>query len=59
MVKILYRKGWKPYRQTGSHIVMQNTNETEEISIPQHRELSSGIVHECIKVAGLTEEDFR
>jgi predicted RNA binding protein YcfA (HicA-like mRNA interferase family) len=58
MVKVLHRKGWKPYRQTGSHVIMQNADETQELSIPQHRELSVGIVHECIRVAGLTEDDF-
>jgi len=58
MVKILHRKGWKPYRQTGSHVIMQNSDETLELSIPLHRELSPGVVHECMKVADLRDDDF-
>ena len=58
MVKILYRKGWKVYRQTGSHIIMQDADGRRELSIPQHRELKPGMVHLCIRQADLTQDDF-
>lgn len=58
MVKILVRKGWSPARQNGSHIVMQIRGNPFHQVIPKHRELSPGVIKECIRVAGLTEEDF-
>ncbi len=58
MVKILHRKGWHVYRQTGSHVIMQNADETLELSIPQHTTLKKGMVHHCIRVAGLNDNDF-
>jgi predicted RNA binding protein YcfA (HicA-like mRNA interferase family) len=58
MVKVLHRKGWTAIRQTGSHIIMQKDDVPDEISVPQHRELKPGIVHRCIAIAELTEDDF-
>ena len=58
MVKVLHRKGWTAVRQTGSHVIMQKDDVFDELSIPQHNELKPGIVHRCITIAGLTEDDF-
>jgi predicted RNA binding protein YcfA (HicA-like mRNA interferase family) len=60
MEKILYRKGWEPVRQVGtSHLIMKKKGNPDEISIPMHRELKKGIVNRIIKIAELTEDDFR
>lgn len=58
MVKVLHRKGWTAIRQTGSHVIMQNEDVDDTLSIPQHDELKPGIVHRCIEIARLTESDF-
>ena len=58
MVKVLHKKGWTAIRQTGSHVIMQKDDVPDELSVPQHNELKPGIVHRCIDIAGLTEDDF-
>jgi predicted RNA binding protein YcfA (HicA-like mRNA interferase family) len=59
MVKVLYHKGWKPVRQVGtSHLIMKKVGVPDLLSIPMKDELKPGIVHTCIRIAGLTDDDF-
>jgi predicted RNA binding protein YcfA (HicA-like mRNA interferase family) len=58
MVKALHRKGWITRRQTGSHVIMERLDPWAELSIPQHKVLKRGIVHNCFVTAGLTADDF-
>jgi predicted RNA binding protein YcfA (HicA-like mRNA interferase family) len=59
MVKVLHRKGWKIVRQVGtSHLIMKKEGIPHLLSIPMRDELKPGIVKECIRIAGLIEDDF-
>ncbi len=57
-IKKFTRAGWSTVRQKGSHVMMTKPNYQWTLSIPQHNELGSGILHKLIKQAGLTVEEF-
>jgi predicted RNA binding protein YcfA (HicA-like mRNA interferase family) len=58
MIKILHRKGWIGVSQRSSHVKMMHRQKGLKLVIPLHNELKPGVVHECIVMAGLTEDDF-
>jgi predicted RNA binding protein YcfA (HicA-like mRNA interferase family) len=44
--------------QVGSHLVMTKPGERANLSIPQHKELSTGTLRSLIRAAGLTVDQF-
>ncbi len=50
--------GWQVIGQVGSHVVMVKTGMRVNLSIPQHKELSVGILRALIRHAGLTVDEF-
>ncbi|MBI4162827.1 MAG: type II toxin-antitoxin system HicA family toxin [Candidatus Aenigmarchaeota archaeon] len=58
-VKAFAKIGYRPDHQTGSHIILRHVNEPHRrLSVPNHREISKGLLHDLIKEAGLTVEEF-
>ena len=58
VVKAFAKKGWKPVRQTGSHVIMMRDDSIVTLSIPQHKTVKRGTLRALIKDAGLTVEEF-
>lgn len=58
-VKALGKLGFEVRRQRGSHIIMRRRNPTMTVSVPDHRELSSGTLRDIIKAIGLTVDQFK
>jgi predicted RNA binding protein YcfA (HicA-like mRNA interferase family) len=42
----------------GSHVMMTKTGERANLSVPQHKELSTGTLRKLVRAAGLTVEEF-
>lgn len=58
-VKAFGKIGYIPDHQTGSHMILRHINEPyRRLSIPNHREISKGLLRDLIKEAGLTVEEF-
>lgn len=59
LIKKLRGHGFVVVRQKGSHIRLEkNTPEgTIKITIPDHRELKKGTLHQILKAAGLKPEN--
>jgi predicted RNA binding protein YcfA (HicA-like mRNA interferase family) len=57
-VRKFQKAGWFAVRQKGSHVMMTKPDYQWTLSIPQHAELGSGLLHKLIKQAGLTVEEF-
>jgi predicted RNA binding protein YcfA (HicA-like mRNA interferase family) len=59
LVKALGKAGWRPDRQTGSHIILVKDGAERPVPIPRHNKtLKNNLRDEIIKQAGLTREDF-
>ena len=57
--KALSKIGYQPDHQTGSHMILRHVNEPHRrLSVPNHKELSKGLLRDLIKEAGLTVEEF-
>ena len=57
MLKTLSKKGFKPVRQRGSHIIVED-DEGRFVSVPRHDEIKRGTLLSIIEEAGLTKEEF-
>ena len=57
-VKAFGKAGWTLMGQVGSHAVMTKSGERANLSIPQHKELSTGTLRVLIRAAGMTIDDF-
>lgn len=58
-VKAFAKIGYEFDRQTGSHIILRNTNPPHRrLTVPNHKELAKGTLRALIKQAGLTKEEF-
>ena len=57
-VKAFSRAGWQVMGQVGSHVVMAKSGVRANLSIPQHKELSTGTLRALIRAAGITVEEF-
>jgi predicted RNA binding protein YcfA (HicA-like mRNA interferase family) len=44
--------------QVGSHLVMTKAGERANLSIPQHKELSTGTLRSLIRAAGISVDEF-
>jgi predicted RNA binding protein YcfA (HicA-like mRNA interferase family) len=59
-VRALQRAGFLWRRTTGSHVILVDPEGGHTVSVPLHagRTLSRGIVHDIIRQAGMTAEEF-
>ena len=58
-VKAFSKIGYQPDHQTGSHIILRHIDEPHRrLSVPNHKEISKGLLRDLIKEAGLTVEEF-
>ena len=57
-VRAFERAGWVPVHQRGSHITMTKPGVNAKLSIPNHRELGKGTLHNLVSQAGLTRAEF-
>ncbi|MDP2156592.1 MAG: type II toxin-antitoxin system HicA family toxin [Nitrospirota bacterium] len=57
-VKAFQKEGWQIIGQVGSHVVLVKTGIRVNLSVPQHKELSTGTIRALIRNAGLTVEQF-
>jgi len=42
----------------GSHVVMSKTSVRANLSVPQHKELSTGTLRALVRAAGMTVDEF-
>jgi predicted RNA binding protein YcfA (HicA-like mRNA interferase family) len=52
------KAGWQVMGQVGSHVVMTKSGVRANLSVPQHKELSTGTLQALIRAAGMTVEEF-
>ena len=57
-VKAFGKAGWEVMGQVGSHVVMTKPATRANLSIPQHKELSTGTLRALIRAAGMTVDEF-
>ena len=57
-VKAFARAGWQTAGQLGSHLVMTKPGVRANLSVPQHKELSTGTLRALIRDAEITVDDF-
>ncbi|MBI4828755.1 MAG: type II toxin-antitoxin system HicA family toxin [Nitrospinae bacterium] len=56
--KAFRKAGWREIGQVGSHLVMVKDGIRANLSIPQHKELSTGTLRSLIRAAGMTVDEF-
>lgn len=56
--KAFTNAGWQYSNQVGSHLILIKPGHRANLSIPQHKELSVGLLRALIRNAGLTVDDF-
>jgi predicted RNA binding protein YcfA (HicA-like mRNA interferase family) len=57
-MKAFQRAGWQLMGQVGSHCVLTKPETRVNLSVPQHKELSTGTLRALIRASGMTVEDF-
>ncbi|MFZ0663435.1 MAG: type II toxin-antitoxin system HicA family toxin [Acidobacteriaceae bacterium] len=57
-VKAFGEAEWTLIGQVGSHCMMTKNSERANLSIPQHKELSTGTLRALIRAAGMTVDEF-
>jgi predicted RNA binding protein YcfA (HicA-like mRNA interferase family) len=57
-VKAFAKSGWQVMGQVGSHVVMTKLGIRANLSIPQHKELSTGTLRALIRAAEMTVDQF-
>jgi predicted RNA binding protein YcfA (HicA-like mRNA interferase family) len=57
VLKALSKKGFRPTRQRGSHIVVEDDS-GRFVAIPRHSEIKRGTLMAIIEEAGLSREAF-
>lgn len=59
IVKVLLKIGFAEARQTGSHLILVNTDTKKIIPVPIHnKDLKRGLLISIVKQTGLTVEEF-
>ena len=60
LIKKLKKFGFVVVRQRGSHIRLEKNTplETVKLTVPNHKTLKKGTLHQIIKTAGLKTEDI-
>jgi predicted RNA binding protein YcfA (HicA-like mRNA interferase family) len=58
-IRVFEALGYQVVRQTGSHVRLRHpTSARPPLTIPDHRELKTGLLRALIRDAGLTVEEF-
>jgi predicted RNA binding protein YcfA (HicA-like mRNA interferase family) len=57
-VKAFGKAGWKVLGQVGSHVMLTKAGERANLSVPQHKELSTGTLRALIRASGMTVDEF-
>ena len=57
-VKAFAKAGWQVMGQVGSHVVMTKPEVRTNLSVPQHKELSTGTLRALIRAAGMSVDEF-
>ncbi|HNW92169.1 MAG TPA: type II toxin-antitoxin system HicA family toxin [bacterium] len=55
---MLQRHGFRPLRQSGSHIVIRRDIPFTQLVVPNHRVLDRGTLRAIIRHSGLSISDF-
>ncbi len=50
--------GWIVRRQRGSHIILTKQGSLSSLSVPDHKEVSTGTLRKLIRLAGMNVEEF-
>lgn len=58
VVRAFERAGWERARQRGSHVVLTRPGSIVSLSVPLHSPVGRGLLHDLIRKAGLTDEEF-
>ncbi len=59
LCKILARVGYELDHQTGSHLILRNSEVPyRRLTIPNHKELAKGTLRAIIRESGLTLDEF-
>jgi predicted RNA binding protein YcfA (HicA-like mRNA interferase family) len=56
--KAFAKAGWQTMGQVGSHLVMTKSGCRANLSIPQHKELSTGTLRSLIRSSEMSVDDF-
>jgi predicted RNA binding protein YcfA (HicA-like mRNA interferase family) len=56
--KAFAKAGWQTMGQVGSHLVMTKSGSRVNLSIPQHKELSTGTLRSLIRSSEMSVDDF-
>jgi predicted RNA binding protein YcfA (HicA-like mRNA interferase family) len=60
LCKFLKKIGYSIDHQTGSHIILRNTNPPHRrLTVPNHREIAKGTLRAILRQAGLTTEELK
>lgn len=58
-LKVLYKLGYAPKRQTGSHLILYNPQSRKLVSIPIHaKDLKIGLLRAILREAEIPPEGF-
>jgi predicted RNA binding protein YcfA (HicA-like mRNA interferase family) len=57
-VKAFRKFGWNVVGQVGSHVVMTKPGMRVNLSVPQHKEISIGLLRKLIKYAEIGVDEF-
>jgi predicted RNA binding protein YcfA (HicA-like mRNA interferase family) len=57
-VKAFQKFGWNVVGQVGSHVVMTKPGLRVNLSVPQHKEISIGLLRKLIKYADIEVDEF-
>jgi predicted RNA binding protein YcfA (HicA-like mRNA interferase family) len=57
-VAALEKAGFYVIRQQGSHITMRRDSPPGRVTVPNHKELRTGMLRAIIRQAGLTVDEF-
>jgi predicted RNA binding protein YcfA (HicA-like mRNA interferase family) len=58
IIKILAHFGFKPLRQTGSHIHLVHDENRRLVTVPNHKEIAVGTLLSILKQANIEREEF-
>ncbi|MBI4947773.1 MAG: type II toxin-antitoxin system HicA family toxin [Bacteroidetes bacterium] len=54
-IRLLKKEGWFELRRSGSHVIMQHPEKSNQLSVPIHgsKEIGKGLQQKILKQAGL------
>jgi predicted RNA binding protein YcfA (HicA-like mRNA interferase family) len=59
MIRALKKAGFEIYRQIGSHITLVNESIDRQVTIPMHKTVKPGTLHNILKQAGISRDELR